>query len=63
MVRCITVDPSGQWLASGGEDSTVKVWEVATARCLKTINVPGDHKVKGIAWNPNPAVCLIAVVV
>ncbi|XP_052818042.1 ribosome biogenesis protein bop1-like [Mya arenaria] len=62
MVRCVTVDPSGQWIASGGDDGTVRVWEVSTARCLKTTLVHGGGKVKCIAWNPNPAVCLVAVV-
>ncbi|WAR11935.1 BOP1B-like protein [Mya arenaria] len=62
MVRCVTVDPSGQWIASGGDDGTVRVWEVSTARCLKTTLVHGGGKVKCIVWNPNPAVCLVAVV-
>jgi ribosome biogenesis protein ERB1 len=29
-VRSIALDGGGQWLASGGEDRTVRVWEVAT---------------------------------
>ncbi|XP_028673936.2 ribosome biogenesis protein bop1 [Erpetoichthys calabaricus] len=58
LVRCISMSPSGQWLASGCDDCTVKLWEVSTARCLKTIKVEGA--VKSIAWNPNPAFSLLA---
>ena len=61
MVRSITVDPSGQWMASGSDDMTVKVWEIITGRCMKTFEM--ESKVKDIAWNPNPAVCLIACAV
>ncbi|XP_065585207.1 ribosome biogenesis protein BOP1 [Cyrtonyx montezumae] len=61
LVRCISVSPSGQWLASGSDDGTVRFWEVCTARCMKTLPVGGV--VKSIAWNPNPTVCLVAVCV
>lgn len=59
LVRCISLSPSGQWLASGSDDCTVRLWEVSTARCMKTIEVGGA--VKSIAWNPNPAICLVAL--
>ncbi|KAM3858503.1 ribosome biogenesis protein bop1 [Diretmus argenteus] len=59
LVRSISVSPTGQWLASGSDDGTVKFWEVCSSRCLKTIQVGGA--VRSVAWNPNPAVCLLAV--
>ncbi|XP_045192992.2 ribosome biogenesis protein bop1-like [Mercenaria mercenaria] len=58
LVRSISVDPSGQWLVSGSDDSTIRVWEVATGRCMKTLHVEG--RITCLAWNPNPAVCLVA---
>ncbi|XP_058035045.1 ribosome biogenesis protein BOP1 isoform X2 [Ahaetulla prasina] len=61
LVRCISLSPTGQWLASGSDDGTVKFWEVCTARCVKTL--PVQAAVKSIAWNPNPTVCLVAVAV
>uniref|UniRef100_A0A493TFT4 Ribosome biogenesis protein BOP1 n=1 Tax=Anas platyrhynchos platyrhynchos TaxID=8840 RepID=A0A493TFT4_ANAPP len=61
LVRCLSISPSGQWLASGSDDCTVRFWEVCTARCMKTLPVGGV--VKSIAWNPNPTVCLVAVCV
>lgn len=34
-VTSLTVDPSGQWLATGSEDKTVRFWELMTGRCMK----------------------------
>nr|XP_029518719.1 ribosome biogenesis protein bop1-like [Oncorhynchus nerka] len=59
LVRSISVSPTGQWLVSGSDDFTVRFWEVNTGRCMKTLEVGGA--VKSVAWNPNPAVCLVAV--
>nr|XP_046273143.1 ribosome biogenesis protein bop1 [Scatophagus argus] len=59
LVRSISVSPSGQWLASGSDDGSVRCWEVCSSRCMKTFQVGGA--VKSVAWNPNPSVCLLAV--
>ncbi|KAM6903383.1 ribosome biogenesis protein bop1 isoform 2-T2 [Lycodopsis pacificus] len=59
LVRSISVSPSGQWLASGSDDGSVRFWEVCSSRCMKTVQVGGA--VKSIAWNPNQSVCLLAV--
>ncbi|NXH21845.1 BOP1 protein, partial [Bucco capensis] len=61
LVRCLSICPSGQWLASGSDDGTVRFWEVCTARCIKTLPVAGV--VKSLAWNPNPSICLVAICV
>ncbi|KAK6186129.1 hypothetical protein SNE40_008226 [Patella caerulea] len=61
IIRTISPDPKGQWIASGCDDKTVKIWEVATGRCIKTFNV--ESKVKGVAWNPNPSLSIIVVAV
>ena len=45
----------------GGDDKLVKFWEVCTGRCLKTLQC--DGAVLSIAWNPNPSLTLLAVVV
>ncbi|KAM3596728.1 uncharacterized protein V6R79_019460 [Siganus canaliculatus] len=58
LVRSISVSPSGQWLASGSDDGSVRFWEVKSSRCLKTVQVGGA--VKSVSWNPNPSVCLLA---
>lgn len=38
-VRSVSVDPSGQFLATGGDDGTVRIWEVLTGRELWRLNV------------------------
>ncbi|KAL0127470.1 hypothetical protein PUN28_005626 [Cardiocondyla obscurior] len=59
MVRSITIERDGQFIASGGDDMTLKIWEVSTGRCLKTIACGGV--IRSVAWRPNQAVSLIAV--
>ncbi|GJQ81341.1 hypothetical protein Trydic_g20553 [Trypoxylus dichotomus] len=59
MVRTISPDPTGQYLASGSDDHTVKIWEVNTGRCLKTIDT--NDIVRCVQWCPNTALSLIAV--
>ncbi|XP_036001305.1 ribosome biogenesis protein bop1 [Fundulus heteroclitus] len=61
LVRSISVSPSGQWLVSGSDDGSVRLWEVCSSRCMKTVQVGGA--VKSVAWNPNPSLCLVAVAV
>ncbi|XP_070575629.1 ribosome biogenesis protein bop1-like [Ptychodera flava] len=61
LVRTISVDPSGQWLASGSDDNMVKLWEVVSGRCLQTIPVNGP--VQCVAWCPNASLTLLAVAV
>ncbi|KAL0599291.1 Ribosome biogenesis protein BOP1 [Plecturocebus cupreus] len=61
LVRCLSVSPGGQWLASGSDDGSLRLWEVATARCVRTVPVGGV--VRSVAWNPNATVCLVAVAV
>ncbi|XP_077982660.1 ribosome biogenesis protein bop1-B-like [Glandiceps talaboti] len=61
LIRTISVDLSGQWLASGSDDGTVRLWEVTSARCVKTIKVNGP--VQCVSWCPNTTLTLIAIVV
>jgi len=64
MIRSISVDTTGQWLASGSDDGHVYVWEVATGRCLRKITTLGkDAPVKCVSWCPNSTVCVLAVVI
>lgn len=60
-VRCLSIEPSGQFFASGGDDGMLKLWEVATTRCMKTLDLGGV--IRSLEWNPNKALCLLAVTV
>lgn len=58
-VRSIAVDPSGAWLVSGGDDRTVRLWDTATGRCVRSWTIPEIPQ--QVAWCPDPAVALVAV--
>ncbi|KAI8611552.1 NUC169 domain-containing protein [Chytriomyces sp. MP71] len=60
-VRAFGVDPSGKWLASGGEDRSVRVWEVLTGRCVSKWVF--EEAVQDVKWNPNVAFSILAVAV
>jgi len=61
LVRTLSLDPSGQFLASGSDDNTVKVWEIQTGRCMKTFVMEGV--VRCVAWCPNASLALLAAAV
>jgi ribosome biogenesis protein ERB1 len=39
LIRCLSVSPDGQYMASGASDGYVRLWEVSTGRLLKSWNV------------------------
>ncbi|CAK9832887.1 Ribosome biogenesis protein BOP1 homolog [Anthophora retusa] len=59
MVRSITVEPMGQYIASGGDDMVLRIWEIATGRCVKKI--PCGGIIRSVAWCPNQSLSFIAV--
>ena len=61
MIRSLSIDPSGQFLASGCDDGTVKVWEIQTGYCMKTFAFPKGQVIKSVAWCPNNVICLLAI--
>nr|NVI69926.1 putative ribosome biogenesis protein BOP1 homolog [Cucujiformia] len=59
MVRTISTDKIGQYLLSGSDDGTIKIWEVNTGRCLKTVKT--DDVVRSVEWCPNASLSLVLV--
>lgn len=59
-VRSIALDQTGEYLISGGEDGTVRMWQVDTGLLVQQWNFGAP--VNRVAWNPNPqrALCAIA---
>jgi len=61
IIRTIDVEPEGQYLASGGDDCTFRIWEVLTGRCIRLIKF--ESSVKHIKWCPDANKCLCLVVI
>ncbi|DAA76307.1 TPA_exp: Ribosome biogenesis protein [Trichophyton benhamiae CBS 112371] len=51
-VRSVAVDPTGLWLASGGDDGTVRVWELLTGRQLWSVQLNDEGPVNVVRWRP-----------
>uniref|UniRef100_A0A336MZH9 Ribosome biogenesis protein BOP1 homolog n=1 Tax=Culicoides sonorensis TaxID=179676 RepID=A0A336MZH9_CULSO len=58
IIRSISIEPRGEYIVTGSDDKTVKIWEISTARCIKTVKC--KDVVRCVAWCPNPKLLLIA---
>ena len=59
-VTSIDVSPDGQYLVSGSNDCTVRLWEVDNSLCRQCWKF--SDPVLGVFWNPNSAHHLVSVV-
>jgi ribosome biogenesis protein ERB1 len=51
-VRSLAIDPTGTWLASGGDDGTVRIWELLSGRQIWSIKVDDNEAVNVVRWRP-----------
>jgi ribosome biogenesis protein ERB1 len=51
-VRSLAIDPSGIWLASGGDDGTVCVWDLMTGRQVWSASIGDEEAVNVVRWRP-----------
>jgi ribosome biogenesis protein ERB1 len=58
-VRSIALDQTGEYMISGGEDGTVRMWQVDTGLLVQQWNFGAP--VNRVAWNPNPQLALCAI--
>ena len=57
-VRSIAVDSTGQWLASGGQDGALCLWDALTGRRTATWQL--GEAVRCVAWCPSPGLRLLS---
>lgn len=48
-IRALVFHPSGKFLLSASDDKTIRVWELATARCIKTVEAHGQF-ITSMVW-------------
>jgi ribosome biogenesis protein ERB1 len=51
-VRSLAIDPSGVWLASGGDDGSIRVWEIMTGRQIWSAKLENEEAVNVVRWRP-----------
>ncbi|KAJ5772865.1 hypothetical protein N7457_007761 [Penicillium paradoxum] len=59
-VRSVNVDPTGIWLATGGDDGTVRVWELLTGRQLWSAKLSDDEAINTVRWRPGKDAVILA---
>lgn len=59
-VRSLAIDPSGQYLATGGDDGTVRVWTIEPQREVWTVRLGADNPVNVVRWRPGKDAPVVA---
>ncbi|OCK76278.1 BOP1NT-domain-containing protein [Lepidopterella palustris CBS 459.81] len=59
-VRSVSVDPRGLFLASGGDDGFVRIWELVTGRQVWNAMISDDEAVDVVRWRPGKDAAVLA---
>jgi len=59
-VRTVSVDPSGVYLATGGDDGTVRIWEILTGRQIWHVKLSSEEAVNVVEWRPGTDAIVLA---
>ena len=51
-IRSLAIDPSGVWLASGGDDGTIRIWELLTGRQVWSVRLDDIDAINVVRWRP-----------
>lgn len=59
-VRTVSVDPSGTYIASGGDDGTLRVWELLSGRQLWSVELSREDAISTVRWRPGKDALVLA---
>lgn len=59
-VRSVAIDPEGRFVASGGDDGTIRIWELVTGRQLWRAKLSSSDAVNVVSWRPGHEACILA---
>ncbi|OAK98997.1 ribosome biogenesis protein ERB1 [Phaeosphaeriaceae sp. SRC1lsM3a] len=59
-VRCVSVDPQGIFVASGGDDGYVRIWELLTGRQVWNARLSDEEAVDTVQWRPTKDAAVLA---
>ncbi|KAL9109438.1 MAG: hypothetical protein Q9227_005946 [Pyrenula ochraceoflavens] len=60
-VRTCAFDPSGDYLATGGDDGTVRVWEARTGNLAWSATIKTHEVINVVRWHPGLDVLILAI--
>ncbi|WP_225885327.1 NB-ARC domain-containing protein [Leptolyngbya sp. KIOST-1] len=52
VISAVAYSPDGQWLATGSDDGTIRLWQVSTGQCHKTF-IGHTAWVRSVVFSPN----------
>jgi ribosome biogenesis protein ERB1 len=59
-VRCVSIDPQGIFVASGGDDGYVRIWELLTGRQVWNAKLSDEEAVDAVQWRPTKDASIVA---
>ena len=59
-VRSLSVDPSGIWLASGGDDGTIRIWELFSGRQVWFVKIGDGEPIHVVRWRPGAGTTILS---
>ena len=62
-VRSVAFDPAGKYIASGGEDGTVRVWGAKNGHELWRVRVSNEDSVQSVRWRPTEDTIILAAAI
>lgn len=59
-VRTLAIDPSGAYLATGGDDGTLRVWTLEAQREIWSVSLDPENAVNAVRWRPGKECPILA---